>query len=238
MPDGLYVVVVLEVIEQLAHLGHILFLFEGDVVLRNHLDLRLDELVAELLQRLTNGREIVRRGIDLEGLLVSEEVLCACVERLHHDGVLVEVALLHDDNALLVELPGYAAGSAQTCAVLVEQVTNVRYRAVLVIGQGLNNDCNAADAVALVVVCLVIDLAVRAGILIERALDVVVRHIVCLCLCDAVAQTGVEVRVCRTAFLDRDRHFTADLGEDLGLLCIVSALALCDVVPFRMSRHG
>ena len=116
-------------------------------------------------------------------------------------------------------------------------MANVCNRAVLVVGQRLNNDCNAAYAVALVVVCLVIDLAVRTGVLIERALDVVVRHVVCLCLCDTVAQTGVEVRVGRAALLDRDRHLTADLGEDFSLLCIVCALALGDVVPFRMSRH-
>ena len=67
MPNGLYVVVILETIEQLAHLGHILFLLEGDVVLRNHLDLRLNELVAEFLERLADSREVIQRGADQLG---------------------------------------------------------------------------------------------------------------------------------------------------------------------------
>ena len=117
-------------------------------------------------------------------------------------------------------------------------MTNVRNGAVLVVRQGLNNDCNAAYAVAFIVVCLVIDLTVCAGVLIERALDVVVRHVVCLGLCNAVAQASIEIRISGAAFLDCDCHFTADFGENLCFFCIVCALALCDVIPLGMSRHG
>ena len=69
-------------------------------------------------------------------------------------------------------------------------------------------------------------------------LDVIVRHIVGLCLGDAVAQAGVEVRVRGAALLDGDRHLTADLGKDFRLFRVVRALALGNIMPLGMSRHG
>ena len=237
MPDRLHIVVILEPIEQLAHFGHVLLVFEGDIVLRHHFDLRLNKGVSQRLERFAHRGEIVRRGVDFKGVLVRLEILGARLERLHHHGILIQFAALHDDNALFVKLPGNAVSRTQARAVLVEQVAHIRNRAVFVIGQSLDNHRDAADAVALVIIGLVVDLAVCARILIQRALDVVVWHVVGLGLGDAVAQAGVELRIGRTAFLDCNRHLTADLSEDLGFFRVIRSLTLGNIMPFGMSRH-
>ena len=60
----------------------------------------------------------------------------ACVERVHHDGVLVQLLVLvvDDDNALAVERPADAAGGAETAAVFVKMVADTACGAVAVVG--------------------------------------------------------------------------------------------------------
>ncbi len=107
--------------------------------------------------------------------------------------------------------------------------------AVAVVRQCLTNDGDTGRTIALVSICFVVDIAGVAAV--EHALDVVVGDVVCLCLGNAVAQLGVVIRVGRAALFDCDCHFTADFRENRGLFCIIGALSLGDIIPFRMSRH-
>ena len=116
-------------------------------------------------------------------------------------------------------------------------MAHIRDRAVFVVRQRFHNNGDAAHAVALIVVGLVVDLAVRTRVFVQRALDVVVGHIVGLGLGDAVAQAGVEVRIRRASLFDGDRHLTADFGEYLCLFRVIRALALGNIMPLGMSRH-
>ena len=231
----LYVVIVLEAVQQLAQLCHILLALQRDGVLRNHLDFSLCELKACFGQCIADSREIFRSSVDLEAVLISLEVIGTGIENRHHGFVLIQIAALDNQNALLLELPRYTAGIAETCAVLVEVVAHISNGTVTVVGQGLADNSDAGRTVALVRVGFVRNIALVA--LVKHALDVVVRDVVCLCFCDAVAQLCIVVRVVGAAFLDCYSHLTANLGKDCCFLCIVCALALCDIIPFRMSRH-
>ena len=80
-----------------------------------------------------------------------------------------------------------------------------------VVGQTLYDNCHAVRTIALVYDGFVVVLVTLAGSLLDDTVDVVVRHVVGLCLCDQITQLGVAVGV-GTAFLDANGDLSADLG--------------------------
>ena len=58
MPDILHVVGILQHVDELLHVLHVAFAAEGDVVLRHHLDVRVDKAVSLLLQGLFNNGKV------------------------------------------------------------------------------------------------------------------------------------------------------------------------------------
>ena len=197
-------------------------------------------MIALVLERLGDGVEVVGGGIDGEAVLLRLEVGGARVERVHHDGVLVEVAvfIVDDDDALLVEHPRHAAGRAEAAAEFVEVMAHVARGAVAVVGHCLDDHGNAAGAVALVGDGLVGVAAAGGSRLFQHALDVVVRHVGRLGLCDGGGQTRVVQRVGdAAALLDRDDHFLGNLRKRGGALGVLRALRFLDVMPLGMSGH-
>ena len=117
--------------------------------------------------------------VDGDAAFLGLEIGRACVERVHHDGVLVQLLVLvvDDDNALAVERPADAAVGAETAAVFVKMVADTACGAVAVVGHRLDDDSNAAGAVALVGDGFVVVAAAGCRCFFQHALDVVVRHI-------------------------------------------------------------
>ncbi|CAN3958714.1 General stress protein 13, partial [Dysosmobacter welbionis] len=143
------------------------------------------------------------------------------LQSVHHDGVLVQLALLvvNDDDALLVKGPADAALGAQVAVALVERVADLRRGALAVVGQGLHNDGHAAGAVALVGDGLVVVGAAGAQGPVDGALDVVVGHVDGLGLGDDRGQAGVVVGVAGAAALFHGHDdLLGDLGEGGGAL--------------------
>ena len=110
--------------------------------------------------------------------------------------------------------------------------------ALAVIGQRLDDDGDAAGAVALVGDGLVVVRVAGAERLVDGALDVVVGHIVRLGLGDDGGEAGVIRRVAAAALLDGDDDLLGDLGERRAALGVCRALGLLDIVPFGMSGHS
>ena len=129
MPDVLDIVVVLEDVEHLFHVGDILGVLELLIVLRHHFDLRRLELVALVLERLGNVVKISGVGVDREAALFRLEVGSARVERVHHDRVFLELFFLvvDDDDALLVERPAHAAVYAEASAGQGDSYESITY---------------------------------------------------------------------------------------------------------------
>ena len=147
VPDVLDVVVILEHIEHLLHILYIVLIGELDIsVLGQHLDLSGKQLIAGSTYLLGNGRYIVGLGVDDKGFAVRLKIVRSGVKHFHHDGILVKLLVLvvNDNNSLLVEGPGNAAGSAQVAAELVEVVMHGACGTVAVVGHGLHDDSNAA----------------------------------------------------------------------------------------------
>ena len=100
--------------------------------------------------------------------------------------------------------------------------------AVAIVGQGFGDDRDAAGAIALITDS-VVALGIGAGCFLDRAVDVVFRHILGACGLDGETQPRVHVRVGR-AGLGRNRDLAADLGEGAGAVRILLALAMHDVL--------
>ena len=213
---------------------------ELDVGLRDEADVGAGKGVALGFKRGDDIVEGVGIGGDLKHGTVGGEVGCARLERVHHDGVLIVVAVLvvDDDDALAVERPAHAALRAHALAELVEVVADLGRGALAVIGQRLDDDGDAAGAVALVGDGLVVVRVAGAERLVDGALDVVVGHIVRLGLGDDGGEAGVIRRVAAAALLDGDDDLLGDLGERRAALGVRRALGLLDIVPFGMSGHS
>ena len=233
MIDGLHVVVLVELVEHL-HEGLELVFGQGDLVLRDHGDLRLQEGEPLLFEILSRFGEACGRRVDLVGVVFGDDVLRARVEGVLRHGVLVEIGrALDDDDALVVEHIGDAARRAEGAAVFAHDGAHVARGAVVVVGERRDDDGSAAHAVTFVGELLVVTVAEVARGTLDGALDVVVGHIRRLCLGDDVGKLGVGGRI-GVAFCC-DCKFSADLGEELAARGIRLTLLRLDIVPFAVS---
>ena len=107
MPDVLDIVIVLQHINELLHILQVALIGEGDVVLGHHGNVGGKERIDLILQRLDHRIEIVRLTADLHNRTIRLKVTGTSLQRIHHDGVLVQLLILvvNDDDALLVKAP-------------------------------------------------------------------------------------------------------------------------------------
>ena len=118
------------------------------------------------------------------------EVLGSCFHAVLHDLVLgvFFVLVVDDDDTLFAEHEGNTSGLTQVAAALVEVMAQVSGSSVLVVGQRFYDDGNTARTVAFIDhIHIGIFIAVACRFF-DDAVDVVVWHVVCLCLCNQVAQ--------------------------------------------------
>ena len=111
-------------------------------------------------------------------------------------------------------------------------MANFADRAVLVVGEHLDDDGDATGAVALVGDLLVGDAFELAGAALDGALDVVGGHVLRLGRGDGAAQTGIAVGVSAAAGLGGDGDFLDQTGEDLATFGVKRALLVLDCGPF------
>ena len=117
-------------------------------------------------------------------------------------------------------------------------MADVARGAVAVVGHGLDDDGNAARAVAFVGDGLVAVALTGGSRLFEHTLDVVVRHVGRLGLGDDGREAGVIRGVGdAAALLDGYDHFLGDLRKGSRALCVLRALGFLNVMPLGMSGH-
>jgi len=120
--------------------------------------------------------------------------------------------------------------------VLAEQVPDLADRAVLVVGQRLDEKRHAARAVALVGDLLVLDARLLARAAADGARDVLARHVVRLGFGDDRAEARITVGIAAAA-AGGDRQLLDEPREDLAALGIGGTLLVLDGVPLGMARH-
>ncbi len=123
------------------------------------------------------------------------QVFRARLEDDFHELVFVRGIFVDRDDALFCEHPGDRTLGAEVAAVLGEGVANLADRAILVVGQDVDDDGDASGAVALVGDLVVGEALELAGAALDGALDVIGGHVLRLGGEDGGAEAGIAVRV-------------------------------------------
>ena len=123
------------------------------------------------------------------------------------------------------------AGLSEVSAALVKEMAHIACGTVAVIGKRFNNNGDACRTVALVYQLLIFRAALLTGCFFDYAVDIVVRHVVCLSLGDNIAQLSVYVGV-GTACADDHGKLTTYSREDLGSCLIGLFLFSFNGTPF------
>src|SRR5699024_12084336 len=84
VPDVLDIVVILQRVKQLGHVGHLVGVAEGGGAGGHLCDIRRNKLISLFLLRVADGGEIVGGGGPFGGILPGVKYLGAGVKRLHH----------------------------------------------------------------------------------------------------------------------------------------------------------
>ena len=140
------------------------------------------------------------------------------------------------DDAGAIEHEGDRPGFAEIAAGLGKVGADIGRGAVAVVGQRLDNDRDAARAVAFVT-DLVVIIALAAERLFDRALDVVLRHVFLPRRDHGCPQPRVH-RGVGGSKLGGDRNFPGQLAEQFRLLGILPSLAVHDVLELGMAGHA
>ncbi|MNW55255.1 hypothetical protein D3C74_329030 [compost metagenome] len=192
-------------------------------------------LDAGVLQRGADRDQVGGLGEDLERVALVRDLLAARLQDgLHH--VVLGGALLGDhDDALAGEQVGHRARVRELAPVARERDADLRGGTVLVVREALDQDRDAARAVALVHDRLVVGAAgflARAAL--EGAVDVVVGDRGLLGLLDGVEERGVTGEV-PAARAGRDLDVLDELGEQLAALGVDHGLLVLGRSPLGVS---
>ena len=191
---------------------------------------------AGFLERLADRLEVAGLRVDLERVGVGLDVGRPGVDGEERDLVRVDSGERNRDDAALLELPGDRPGDGQLAARLREDRPHFGSRPVAVVGGRLDEERDAAGAIALVDDLLVLLALAAPGRLLHGALDRVDRHVRGARLLDREAQPEVAVGV-TAARARRHRDLSAHLREDGAALDVVDALVALDLGPFRVTGH-
>src|SRR2546421_6454362 len=176
-------------------------------------------------------------GDDLVGFLIHLHVLGAGVQYQAHELVLVHLALLHDQQAFFVELPGDGAGLGEVTILFGEDVADLGYCAVPVVAGEINQQGAASRAVAFELELVEVDAWQLAGPALDGLLDVVGWHVDVFGLGDGQTEAGVALGVA-TSEACGDGDLTNDLGENLAALGVYGRLVPLRGCPVTMAPHA
>ncbi len=180
--------------------------------------------------------EAVQARQEFMHLVGRDHLVGAGVERELEHRVVASLVLRVDDLADMAEQEGDRIVRHHLAAELREGRAHIGAGAVAVVGQRLDDQRHAAGPAAFVA-HLVVVLRVAALALLDRALDIVLGHRLRLGGEDRGAQARIVVGV-RQARFRRHGDLAAELGEELGALLVLLALAEHDVLELGMAGHG
>src|SRR6185369_7530650 len=141
-----------------------------------------------------------------------------------------------DYEPFLVEDPGYTAGLTHVPVTLGENAPDIGDGTVSVIRHNLDENSHPSGTIAFVGGLLVVYPFHPAGALFDRALYVVLGHILALCLVNGCSETGIGSGVAPSQ-LGSYRYLLDYLCKYLAALCICRAFFVFDCAPFIMSGH-
>ena len=132
---------------------------------------------------------------------------------------------------------GHGAGLGHVATVIVEGLTDFSGGAVLIIRGDFDDEADTAWGVAFVDDLFIDDAGDLASALLDRALDIVRRHIGGAGLINQRAQTRIGFGTA-TAGAGCEADFLGEHRENLAALGVNDGLVPLRRVPFTMTRHG
>ena len=136
----------------------------------------------------------------------------------------------------MIKHEGHGAGLGERAAAFGEIRAHLARCPVAVVGQGLDDDGDAAWRIAFIA-DFGIGLGIGSRCLFDGALDIVLRHVFRAGGQDGGAQPRIHGRIGQAQFRG-DGNFAGELGKELGADRILLALFMHDVFELAMSRHS
>ena len=160
-------------------------------------------------------------------ILVGNDVVGARLDGCFHHLVRIAGRQFVCNLADMVEGEGYRACLTERAAGLAEGRADGRGGAITVIGQRFDDDGNSTRAIAFVTDGVVV-FRVSAGSLLDRPVDIVLRHRLRLGILDRQPQRRVRRGIGQPR-LGGDGYLARKLGEHLGTDRVLPSLAVHDV---------
>ena len=130
-----------------------------------------------------------------------------------------------------MEHPGNRAGLRHISAILAKYVPDFADRAIAIISVNVNQYGYAPWAISFQRKLLVSRARQFAGAALNRTLDVIGRHVLCLGRGNGPAQARIAVRIA-PAVLGRNGYFLDKTGKNLTPFGVQSAFLMLDCGPF------
>src|SRR5215472_17190649 len=227
--DGLDVVLLFEGLDEPQHGGRVLAL-DAHGGLGHHGRLRFEYGDPLVLEGGAHRLHFIKRRGDLKDFFHRAHVGGARFQRLLEHLVLLRLLRVDLNHTSTIEHPRDTARGAHAATLLLEDVPDLRSRAVLVVGEDAHEHGDAARPVALVGDLLELLARTAPRALLDGAPDVVCGHVGGLGRLDGGLEPHVGLGVA-AAMLGRHRDFPENLGEELSALDIGLTLLPLDLRP-------
>ena len=169
-------------------------------------------------------------------LVLALHVFGAGVEGALHERILIDLRRVDVDLALLLEHPRHGVRRAEVAAEARHLGADFGDGARRVVGHGVDEERDAAGAVALVRHFLVVDALELTRALLDRALDVLLRHRAAARRVDGETEPRISGRI-TAAELGGHGDFANELREQRATLLVSRGLVVLDLLPFTMASH-
>src|SRR5579883_3446795 len=196
----------------------------------DHCDLRHDRLNTGVAYCLGDRFKVLRLCDDLPSVAFVVQVFSARLKHNAHQLFFIRGFFRNGDDALLGKHEAHRASLTQVAAVLGEGMPDFTHRAVTIVRCGFHNDGHTTRSVTLKSNFFVGGSGQLASSALNGPLDIVSRHVLCLCRSNGRAQARVTVRI--TAGPGRNRNFLDETGKNLAALRVESTFFVLNAVPF------
>ena len=174
---------------------------------------------------------------DLVGVALRLEILGTGVERGLESIILRILRCIDVELALSLEHPGHGIRRAEVAAAARKPVPNLGDSPVGIVGHREDQDRDPSRTITLVCNLLVFDTFELARPLLDRPLDVFLRHRCCPRGLDRRSQPRITCGIA-TAELRGHRDLADELGEMSAALGVSRRLVMLDLLPFAVTSHS
>ena len=137
----------------------------------------------------------------------------------------------------MLEQKCHRAVRAEIAAVFGKGMAHIRDSAHAVVGHAIHQYGRARDTITFVAYFFIIHPFQIATAALDRALDIILGHVLLIGLIDRQAQPWITVDI-TTAEPRCNGNFLDEPGENLAALGVLRGFLVLDISPFAVTRHN